>query len=136
MLAKKSKKRKPQNKQALVTRIFWIASCLFLFVYLAFANVKIFLQRHENSNSLKQLSSAAASLESSQRKLNVELGATTTSEYVEKVAREDFGYKKEGEQVVVVKKEESKQGQIAQTNNWQFIQDIINWFTAKMGKAA
>ncbi|MFA5086821.1 MAG: septum formation initiator family protein [Candidatus Paceibacterota bacterium] len=136
MVAKKLKKRKPRNKQALFTKIFWVASCSFLFVYLAFANVKIFIQRHENSGSLKQLEVNVSSLKSSQEKLSLELGATATPEYLERVAREEFGYKKEGEQVVVVKKEESKQAQAGQASGLQFIQNIINWISEKLNKSA
>lgn len=134
MVAKKFKKRKSHSKQALVTKIFWIASCIFLFIYLAFANAKIFLQRHENSNNLKQLDNATSSLKSEQQKLSAELGATIGPEYLEKVAREEFGYKKQGEQVVVVKKEDNKQGQISQPAGLQFFQNIINWITEKLGK--
>lgn len=129
MVARKSKKRKPRNKQALVTKIFWVASFSFLFVYLAFANVRIFLQRHENSISLKKLNDTAASLQTQKDRLNAELGMTTTPEYLEKVAREEFGYKKAGEQVVVVKKEEAKGSTADQANNLQFLQNIIDWVT-------
>lgn len=133
MVAKKSRKRKSGSRQALFTKIFWISSCTFLFVYLAFANVKIFLQRHENTANLKQLNSSVVSLTEEQKKLSFELGAANSPEYLEKVAREDFGYKKEGEQVVVVKKDEAKpENQGGEKNNLQFLQNIIDWITARL----
>lgn len=132
MVAKKSRKRKSGSKQALFTKIFWISSCIFLFIYLAFANIKIFLQRHENTASLKQLNNTVVSLTEEQKKLSFELGATASPEYLEKVAREEFGYKKEGEQVVVVKKGEPKpESQKGEPNNLQFFQNIIDWITAR-----
>jgi cell division protein FtsB len=129
MVARKSKKRKPKSRQAVVTKIFWVASFSFLFIYLAFANVRIFWQSHENSVSLKKLKDTAASLQTQKDRLSAELGMTTTPEYLEKVAREEFGYKKAGEQVVVVKKEEAKGSTDEQANNLQFLQNIIDWVT-------
>jgi cell division protein FtsB len=136
MLAKKSKKIKSKGKQSIFVRIFWIASFGFLFVYLSYANIKIFLTRNQFSDNLKQLNTTADSLAKQQVKLNAELGITGTDAYVEQVAREELGYKKEGEQVVVVKKEETKQAETAaQTDNLQFFENILNWFKDKLNKS-
>jgi cell division protein FtsB len=136
MLAKKSKKIKSKKKQSIFVKIFWVASFSFLFIYLSYANVKIFLTRSQFSSNLKQLNVTAESLEKQQNKLNAELGVTGTEAYVEQVAREELGYKKEGEQVVVIKKEESKSIQEAkQANGLQFFENILNWFRDRLGGA-
>lgn len=132
MVTKKRKKRKSQSKIALLTRFFFISSCLFLFIYLAFANIKIFFQKYEYANNLKQLEQSSIALEEEQQKLNVELGSTGSDEYLEKVARESFGYKKDGEQVVVVKKESNNQSnETKQAGIWQVFENAINWVKEK-----
>lgn len=128
MVAKKSKKRKPQKKHNLATTIFWLFGCAFLLVYLSYSNFRIFFEQYENNKNLIQLNKAADSLQSQKTKLSAELNVTGSEEYVEKVAREEFGYKKEGEQVVVIKKEENKSlGEADQTNNLQFFENIKKW---------
>lgn len=133
MVTKKRKKRKSQSKITLLTRFFLISSCLFLFIYLAFANIKIFFQKYEYANNLKQLEQTSIALEEERQKLNVELGSTGSDEYLEKVARESFGYKKDGEQVVVVKKESNNQSnETKQAGVWQVLENTINWIKEKL----
>jgi len=133
MVAKKLKKRKSNKKQNLFTKFFWLAVFVFLFAYLGFANVQLFIQRHHKKDNLSQLTNTFNSLAEEQRKLNFELGATASPEYLDRVAREEFGYKKEGEQVVVVKKNENEpvQEENNKENNLQFFQNIIDWITVK-----
>ncbi|MFA5178248.1 MAG: septum formation initiator family protein [Candidatus Paceibacterota bacterium] len=128
MVAKKSKKRKAPRKHNLATTIFWLFGCAFLLVYLSYSNFRIFFEQYENNKNLIQLNKAADLLQSQKTKLSAELNVTGSEEYVEKVAREEFGYKKEGEQVVVIKKEENKSlGETNQTNNLQFFENIKKW---------
>ncbi|MFA5009142.1 MAG: septum formation initiator family protein [Candidatus Paceibacterota bacterium] len=128
MVAKKSKKRKTPKKQNLATKIFWFFGCIFLLVYLSYSNIRIFFEQYENNKNLTQLNEAADSLQSQKIKLSAELNITGSEEYVEKVAREEFGYKKEGEQVVVIKKEEGNSlVEANQSDNLQFFKNIKEW---------
>jgi cell division protein FtsB len=128
MVAKKSKKRKASKKQNLATKIFWFFGCIFLLVYLSYSNIRIFFEQYENNKNLTQLNEAADSLQSQKIKLSAELNITGSEEYVEKVAREEFGYKKEGEQVVVIKKEEGNSlAEANQSDNLQFFKNIKEW---------
>jgi cell division protein FtsB len=134
MLAKKSKKIKSKGKQPIFVKIFWVASFSFLFIYLAYANIKIFVTRNQFSANLKQLNNTAESLATQQKKISAELGLTGTDAYVEQVAREELGYKKAGEQVVVVKKEETKSvEQAKQSGGLQIFENILNWLKDKTG---
>ncbi|MFA5013032.1 MAG: septum formation initiator family protein [Candidatus Paceibacterota bacterium] len=128
MLAKKGKKRKGGGFQAKITKGLGILAFIFLFSYLSFANVKILIARMEAGKNLSELTNTTTGLEKEKDRLNLELGKTGSEEFLEKVAREELGFQKQGEQVIVVRKEESNlDKEPSKTNRLQFVEDFANW---------
>jgi len=127
MLAKKQKKVKWgihfNKKKASIA--FWSFFGLWFIVFLLYSNIKIFQKRTELDKNLKTLDSSVESLSKEKDSLNFSLGETNSDEYLERVAREDLGMQKSGEQVVVIKKEASNKNGSNDSND--FISNIANW---------
>jgi cell division protein FtsB len=107
MLSKKGKKvnRGIKINKKKIAFIFWSFICLIFVIYLFYCNVKMFQKRSELSKNLKEIDSNVETLTKEKEILSFRLGETYSDEYLEKVAREDLGMKKVGENVVVIKKD-------------------------------
>lgn len=89
--------------------------------FLAFQNVKIFQKRSELSRRAQELRSQIEQLESKRHQLQASISESQTTEYQEKVLREQGLYKKPGEDVVTileVEAEEESQGREQQEKTW------------------
>jgi cell division protein FtsB/cell division protein DivIC len=130
MLAKKHKKVKwgihINKKKASI--VFWAIFGLWFIVFLLYSNIKIFQKRIELDKDLKTIDSTVESLTKEKDSLNFSLGETNSSEYLERVAREDLGMQKKGEQVVIIKKDNNTQKSNNSENNlFQAILRLIDW---------
>ncbi len=108
MLPKKQKKRKSGieiNKKKVII-FLWSAFCVLFVGYLLFCNIRILQTRDNLSKSLQSLNQSIGALTKEKETLSYSLGETYSPEYIEKVAREDLGMQKAGEEVVVIKKED------------------------------
>jgi cell division protein FtsB len=109
MLAKKVKKRKvvktkPKGKFSNLIAIVFI---LFA-VYLIYTNIMIFLERSRINSDYSNLDKTYEDLAKEKDVLKMQLGETYSNDYLERVAREELGLYKEGEKVIVIKKEEQE----------------------------
>ncbi|MFA5080054.1 MAG: septum formation initiator family protein [Candidatus Paceibacterota bacterium] len=135
MLAKKGKKRKikkTKSKQVL-PKVFGIIFVLFA-VYLLYTNVMIFIERSKINSNYKNLDMTASSLLQEKEALKMQLGETYSDEYLEKVAREELGLQKEGEQIVVIKKNsgESKESEDVEKKNASTLNELFNWISERL----
>ena len=127
MVAKKNKKVKwgiHINKKK-VAIVFWAFFGLWFIIFLFYSNIKMFQKRTDLDKNLESLDVTMQSLTEEKDSLNFSLGETNSDEYLERVAREDLGMQKLGEQVVVIKKEASNKNGSTSSND--FISNIANW---------
>ncbi|MFA5729999.1 MAG: septum formation initiator family protein [Candidatus Paceibacterota bacterium] len=130
MLAKKGKKVKwgiHFNKKKIAI-VFWTIFGFWFIFFLLYSNIKMFQKRTELDKNLETLDSTIESMTKEKDSLNFSLGETDSSDYLERVAREDLGMQKPGEQVVIIKKDSG----IAENNNsnngvLQIIEGFVNW---------
>jgi cell division protein FtsB len=129
MLAKKQKKRKGMpikiNKNKIATA-FWIFFCAVFVGYLLYCNIRIFEKRNNIKKSADKLDQSINTLTKEKETLSFTLGQTYSEDYIEKVAREDFGMQKSGEEVIVIKKQGGESSTTASSQNgiWQ---KIVSW---------
>lgn len=136
MLAKKQKKRKGMpikiNKKKIAIA-FWIFFCVVFIGYLSYCNIRILEKRNTIKKSSDKLDQSINALTKEKETLSFTLGQTYSEDYIEKVAREDFGMQKSGEEVVVIKKQGGGSG--TTTNNQDNIwQKIVSWFNSVKSK--
>ncbi|MFZ3057977.1 MAG: septum formation initiator family protein [Minisyncoccales bacterium] len=130
MLAKKGKKVKwgiHFNKKKIAI-VFWTIFGFWFIFFLLYSNIKMFQKRTELDKNLETLDSTIESMTKEKDSLSFSLGETDSSDYLERVAREDLGMQKPGEQVVIIKKDSG----IAENNNsnnnvLQIIRGIVDW---------
>jgi cell division protein FtsB len=130
MLAKKHKKVKwgiNFNKKK-VSIVFWTIFALWFIIFLFYSNIKIFQKRTELDKNLETLDSNVESLTKDRDSLSFSLGETNSSEYLERIAREDLGMQKAGEQVVVIKKDSTAQQSNGSNNQiLQIFSKLVDW---------
>lgn len=130
MIAKKRKKEKSafQKIAEKVKVLLWIA----LIGFLVYTNVNIFLEIEKGGKDLKKLKATTESLNKEKEKLNFELGNTNSEAYLEKVAREELGLQKPGEQVIVIKKEGEEVKSEEEKSNFQFFKNVWEQIKKKL----
>ncbi|MFA5431740.1 MAG: septum formation initiator family protein [Candidatus Paceibacterota bacterium] len=137
MLAKKHKKVKwgiHINKKK-VSIVFWAIFGFWFIVFLLYSNVKIFQKRTELDNNLKELDSNVKSLTKDEELLRFRLGETNSDEYLERVAREDLGMQKPGEQIVIIKKDVAVEKNNTNDNGvLQIISGLVEWMKGWFNK--
>lgn len=130
MLAKKPKKRKTASKKPKekLPAIFGTIFILFAF-YLLYTNVMIYFERSKIGSNYSTLDKSYSDLSKEKEVLQMQLGETFTDQYLEKVAREELGLYKEGEQVIVIKKEEPKNSSEATTSaeSKNILEQAVQW---------
>jgi len=137
MLAKKHKKVKwgiHINKKK-VAIVFWALFGLWFIIFLFYSNIKMFQKRTELDKNLEVLDSNVESLTKERDSLNFRLGETDSEAYLERVAREDLGMQKPGEQVVIIKKDGSIQKDNNSSNSvLKVISGVIDWIKGWFSK--
>lgn len=107
MIAKFRKKKKVYPRQNLFFSILLGALALLVIGFLIVTNWKISQRRTKFTARIDSLKKEIQILEERKRELEEKVSQAGNEEYLEKVAREQLGLKKPGEEVVVVKKESS-----------------------------
>jgi len=130
MIAKKRKKEKSafQKIAEKVKVLLWIV----LIGFLVYTNVNIFLEIEKGGKDLKKLEATTESLNKEKEKLDFELGNTNSEAYLEKVAREELGLQKPGEQVIVIKKEGEEVKSEEEKSNFQFFKNVWEQIKKKL----
>jgi len=124
MIAKKNKKVK-----SIITdlkRKLAIAGFAVLIIVLLNANVKIWQEKQKAQKELQKVEESIEEIGKEKDNYNFQLGKSDSEEYLEKVAREDLGLQKPGEQVIVIKKQEDSQNTEG-NGNIGFMQKVFNW---------
>lgn len=76
--------------------------------FLALTNIRIKQRREKLISRIENLKNEIQILEEKNKELKTKISQSETKEYLEKVAREQFGLKAPGEEVVVISKEKSE----------------------------
>lgn len=124
MIAKKNKKVK-----SIITdlkRKLAIAGFAVLIIVLLNANIKIWQEKQKAEKELQKVEESIEDITKEKDNYNFQLGKSDSEEYLEKVAREDLGLQKPGEQVIVIKKQEDSQN-TGGNENAGFMQKVFNW---------
>jgi cell division protein FtsB len=138
MIAKKKKNRKSFwtfRKKTVLLAIFLVP----LTIYFIDTNLKLNTERQKLLNNLADVKQTSNSYSEKEKRLNSLLTEAASPASLEKVAREELNLQKPGEQILMIKKDESTQGQDqgAQEQNKGLFGNIINWiknqFSAKSG---
>lgn len=130
MIAKKRKKEKSAWKDFTGKAKVFLSVAFVLF--LAYTNIRIFVETQKGDKELKKIEAIIEDLNKDNERLNFELGNTDSQAYLEKVAREELGLQKPGEQVIVVKKEGEGESAVKEDERFQFLKDVFSWIKEKM----
>jgi len=125
MIAKKNKKVKTLIAEFKRRVIFGIL--LFSVIFLLYTNIKIMEERKRAEKELEKIEVQIETKEKEKDRYNFELGKSDTEEYLEEIAREELGLQKEGEQIIIIKKQGDTES-TEQIENRSFIDKVINWF--------
>ncbi|HOC53752.1 MAG TPA: septum formation initiator family protein [Candidatus Pacearchaeota archaeon] len=125
MIAKKNKKVKTLIAEFKRRVIFGIL--LFSVIFLLYTNIKIMEERKRAEKELEKIEAQIETKEKEKDRYNFELGKSDTEEYLEEIAREELGLQKEGEQIIIIKKQGDTES-TEQIENRSFIDKVINWF--------
>jgi len=124
MIAKKNKKVKSIIVD--LKRKLGILGLAILFIVLLNANIRIWQEKQKAEKELQKVEESIEDITKQKDNYNFQLGKSDSEEYLEKVAREDLGLQKPGEQVIVIKKQEDSQN-TQDNGNIGFMQKIFNW---------
>lgn len=125
MIAKNNKKVKGIFND--LKRKVILGGLIFLVVFMLYTNIKIIEERKRAEKELIKIEEQIQDKQKEKDKYNFELGKSNTEEYLERVAREELGLQKPGEQVIIIKKQE-EEGGAEQIKNKSFIEKIFDWF--------
>lgn len=125
MLTKKRKKAKGFDFGELKNKGFFVL-LFFLAFYLFGNNINIYLKTREAAKGYNKAENLEETLTKEQEKLNFELGKSYDAYYLEKIAREDLGFQKEGEQVIIVNKDKDNgETETKRTGFWGFVDSVF-----------
>lgn len=113
MVAKNNEKT--TSKKEIIISIFFAMLFIGLVGALVVANFRINSRRDEMMIRIDQLKKDIKSLEDKNQQLNKNLNQANSADNLEKVAREQLGLKKPGEEVVVVKNQNAVTDENTQT---------------------
>lgn len=132
MVANFKKNKKPRSSKDVV---FWVVLGAFLvagIVFLAITNIKINQRRAELTARAEYLKKEIETLQGKKKELEEKVSQGASPEYIEKVAREQLGYKLPGEEVVVISKEGSQEATPApKAQNLMNIRGWWDWLKSK-----
>ena len=124
MIAKKNKKVKSIINDW--KKKLSIAGFMFLVVVLLNANIRIFIEKNKSEKELKKIEDMIEVEVKEKERYDFELGKSSGEEYLEKIAREELGLQKPGEQIVIIKKQEEVEQEEEQ--NKGFMEKVVDWF--------
>ncbi len=124
MIAKKNKKVKSIINDW--KRKLSIVGFAFLIIVLLNANIRIFIEKNKSEKELKKIEDMIEVEVKEKERYDFELGKSSGEEYLEKIAREELGLQKPGEQIVIIKKQEEIEQEEEQ--NKGFMEKVVDWF--------
>jgi len=133
----KNKKRSP-FKIIIYSVLSWFL-LLMIFGFLAYMNVQIKNRREKLNEAISNLKKEIEILENKNKDMKEKISDTGAKENIEKIAREQFGLKAQGEEVVVISKENNNQekennGDVGiETKNNKAWWNPVNWLGWMIG---
>ena len=97
-----------RNKPPRLAYLFLTFTFIFLIGFLIVSNWNIHKKRSKFNRGLKTLEGNLEKAEKRNQELKAKIADVSDKDYIERVAREKFGLKKPGEEVVVIKREKAK----------------------------
>ncbi len=130
MVAKAKKIKSSHHTLFFLTLI----GCLVLLAigFLIFSNLKISQRRTELITRIEALKKEIQILEEKNQQLQAEISKAGTKNYLEKVAREQFGLKYPGEEVVVITKEKEEKPEIKEEKSFWNPQNWWEWIKSRL----
>lgn len=125
MIAKNSKKVKGIIND--LKRKAILGGLIVLVVFMLYTNIKIMEERKRAEKELDKIEAQIEEKQKEKDRYNFQLGKSDTEGYLEKVAREELGLQKPGEQIVIIKKQEEEKD-AEQIRDQGFIEKIFSWF--------
>lgn len=96
--------------------------------FLALTNIRIKQRREKLISRIENLKNEIQILEEKNKELKTKISQSETKEYLEKVAREQFGLKAPGEEVVVISKEKSEGEEGVELKKEKSLWDPRRWW--------
>jgi len=126
MLSKFKKNRKAGSRKNVFFSILLGTGILLVIIFLFFTNWKINQRRTVLTARIAVLKEEIAILVQKNEELEEKKSQIESEEYLEKVARNQLGLKKPGEEVVVVAKEKEKEEEIIEEKKtwWEWLKNI------------
>jgi len=129
MLTKLRRNKKGRTDRGIFFSIFIAFLFLLIISFLTISNIKINQKRRKLMAQIHSLKDEVQRAEERKEKLKNEISQAKSEENIEKVARDQLGLKKPGEEVLVIKKkkkEESTMNKEKNKNWWDMIKSIFN----------
>jgi len=106
MIAKKRRKKKKEDLKNTIFLIFLGLTFLVLLFLSVYSNIRISKKRSYYLQQIKELKKEIEAAKKQKEAMQKILNRAESREYLEEIAREQFGLKAPGENVVIVSKEE------------------------------
>ena len=138
MIQKSKKFKKASSDQGIFFSILIGILVLLGIGFLIFSNFKISQRRAELTSRIEALKKEIQILEEKNQQLQTKISQVKTKDYLEKVAREQFGLQYPGEEVVVITNEKEEKKEIKEGKNllnsqnwWQWLKNkfaaVVQW---------
>ncbi|MDP2909616.1 MAG: septum formation initiator family protein [bacterium] len=111
-------KKKENSFKNLVLSLLFGVFAVAVIALLISTNWQIYKKRAGLDPKISQMKAEAELLEQKNIELNENLAYIQSEEYLEKVAREQLDLKKEGEEVIVIQKEDAPEKSKEKNNSW------------------
>jgi len=108
MISKFKKKKKNSSVRNIFSFIFFLFFFICIFIILLVSNLKLKQKREQLLGQISYLETEIEKAKNKNEILRAQISQIESREYLEKVAREKFGLKAPGEEVVIITKEETK----------------------------
>jgi cell division protein FtsL len=126
MVAKKRKYTKHSGEEKLLIGFLLLLDVLIM-GFLVFGNLKLYSENKEVKKQYFNLNQELVYLENKNRELKELFSYTNEDDYTEAILREKGMYQKQGEEVVVITRENPPQTELAQGNNQRAAQSASVW---------
>jgi cell division protein FtsL len=139
MVAKKRKYTKRSGEEKLLIGFLLLLDVLIV-GFLVFGNLKLYSENREIKKQYLSLNQEFTYLENKNRELKELFSYSNEDDYTEAILREKGMYKKEGEEVVVITRENSEQADLAKIENQKTAgsasvwQKILGFFGSIFGR--
>lgn len=109
MISKNRKNKSSKKETAFL--IFLAVLFIGLITFAVVSNARITIKREQYNKRIKELQEQIKEMEQKKNELEKGVSHAETQEYLEEVARKNFGLKSPGEEVVVISKEKQEEAE-------------------------